>query len=181
MTIIEAMKLRKRLAEKAVDLRGKIGQNCAIMDGQSPMYPDQKTKVEGWLQSHRDIVQLMGRLSVAIQKTNLLTPVTIVLGNKEVTKSIAEWVVRRRELAPMDLAAWGQLGDRGLKEQALQDRQTNEIKIIKVIRFFDPSKRDEMKDLFSSEPSRIDAKLETVNALTQLADDIEVNEDALIN
>ena len=179
MTIVEAMKLRKRLSVKAEDLRKKIGDNCAILDVTTPMYQEQKAVVTGWLQSHRDIVKLMESLSVAISKTNLITEATIVLGGKEVTKSVAAWVVRRRELAAMDLASYKQLSDRGLREQPYQTQGSTEIKVAHVLRFFDPVVRDAMIDLFTGEPSRIDAKLETVNAVTQLADDIVVDEDKL--
>jgi len=181
MTIVEAMKLRKRLAVKSSDLRKKIAEHCAIMDVTTPLYPDQKVVVSGWLQAHRDIVKLMEQLSVSIQRTNLSTDVTIVLGGKEITKTVAAWVVRRRELAPMDLSAWQLLTDRGLKEQpyTTPDNKT-EIKVAKILRFFDPKERDEMVDLFSNEPSRIDAKLETVNATIQLVENVIIDEDALL-
>lgn len=179
MTIVEAMKTRKRLAKKAEDLRTKIGKNCAILDINTPVYgADQEKVICSWLQSHRDIVKKMEELSVAIQKTNIKTDVTIILDGKEVTKSLAAWVLRRRELAPMDLAAWKTLGDRGLEDQPYHPAEApKEIKVAKVVRFFDPKTRDAMVDLFEGEPSRIDAKLEVVNATTELVEQVVVEED----
>lgn len=181
MTIVEAMKLRKRLAKKAEDLREKIGKNCAILDINTPLYgADQEKVLCSWLQSHRDIIKKMEEISVAIQKTNIKTDVTIVIDGKEITKSLAAWVLRRRELAPMDLSAWKALGDRGLEDQPYHPAEApKEIKVAKVLRFFDPKLKDAMVDLFSGEPSRIDAKLEVVNATTELVESVEVNEDEL--
>jgi len=180
MKIIEAMKLRKRLVIKAGDLRKKISTNCAGMEDEEPAYKEPMGQIKEWLQSHFDIVQLMGELAIAIQKTNLDTEVTIVLGEKEVTKSLAEWVLRRRELANMDKAAWQGLGDRGLQPKAFTDKTTNEPVLIKIKRFFDPKLRDAMVELYTHEPSRIDAKLETVNATTDLTIDVKVDEDKLV-
>jgi hypothetical protein len=44
-----------------------------------------------WIQAHGDIMKEILKLQIAIQKTNLLTPVTIEIGGKQVTKSIAFW------------------------------------------------------------------------------------------
>lgn len=168
MKIIEAMKQIKDLQRKAEDLRKKVAVHCAGLNFETPTYgQEQRQTVDGWLQAHRDIVQEILRLRVAIQKTNVTTPVTISIGGHGVTKTIAEWVHRRRDLAALDASMLMQLGDRGLKEQVGRDTQGNAIEI-RIVRYFDPKRRDELLEEFRSEPTTIDSTLEVVNAVTDL-------------
>ena len=174
MKIIEAMKQVKELARKQDDLRGKVAQNCAHLNFETPVYADPTATVRGWLQSYEDISQEIVRLRVAVQRTNLATQVPISLGGTTVTKSIAEWILRRGGKdkdgqARSDYAAWSQVNDRGLKEGGLQSSVGQAIGMeVKVVRNFDPAERDRKVDLFRGEPSAIDAALEVVNATTDL-------------
>lgn len=167
MKIIEAMKKIKTLQEKADDIRKKIGLHSADLDYETPLYGDQRKQVTEWLQSHFDIMKEILRLRIAIQRTNLDTNVTMTLGEKNVTKTIAEWIHRRRDLAQMDLQAWKQLTDRGLKEGSFP-QSTGHLKEVKIRRYFDPVERDRMVELFRTEPHVIDATLEVVNATTDI-------------
>jgi len=166
--LIEALKQIKDLQRKAEDLRGKIGEHSAITNIQTPEYPDQKGKVGEWLQAHSDILKEILRLRVAIQRTNLETKVEIELGGKTVSKSIAEWIHRRRDLAKLDLAAWGKLTDRGIREEVKTQAPGGDVMTIKIVRFFDPGERDNKIELYTSESSVIDGRLEIVNAITDL-------------
>ena len=168
MKIIEAMKLIKELQRKAEDLRGKVAQNCANLDFETPLYDDPPEQVRQWIQAHSDIVQKILELRVSIQHTNIVTFVTIEIGGKSVTKSIAEWIHRRRDLAALDAGMWGQLGDRGLKEQRVQTVKDGPVTEIKIKRHFDPLQRDRMLELYRAEPGIIDRNLEVVNATTEL-------------
>ena len=76
MKLIEAMKQIKDLQRKAEDLRKKIAVHCVDMSYETAVYPDQRAQVGSWLQAHGDIVKEILRLRVAIQRTNLATPVT---------------------------------------------------------------------------------------------------------
>ena len=114
MKLIEAMKTLKHLQEKAADLRDKVSKHCADLDFETPVYTDQKEQIQQWMQSHQDTLQEIGRLRVAIQRTNLATTVVIELDGKNVTKNIAEWIHRRKDLAKLDLEMWSKLGDRNL-------------------------------------------------------------------
>lgn len=169
MKLIEALKQIKELQRKASDLRDMIKRHCAISSLETPLYDNQKKKVESWLQSHRDLMKEILRLRIAVQRTNLQTDVTIELGGKQVTKSIAEWIHRRRDLAASDLMAWKVLSDRGIKEGQGSGPGGNVIEI-KVIRYYDPETRDSMVQLFDSEPVLIDGKLEIANAVTDLVE-----------
>ena len=169
MKLIEAMKKLKDLNVKAEDLRKKVSLNCADLSLETPLYgADQKATVDGWIQAHSDLLQEILKLRVGIQRTNLATPVTIAVGGKQVTKSIAEWIHRRRDLAKLDMDMWAKLGDRGLKEQNIQTAPGGPITEVRIRRYYDPALRDAKLDLYRSEPSVIDATLEVTNAVTDL-------------
>ena len=167
MKIIEALKQTKDLKRKADDLRDLVKDHCAISTLETQKYPNQTKQVSEWMQAHSDVLKEMLRLRVAIQRTNLEVKVTIKLGEKQIEKTIAEWIHRRRDLANEDLSIWNVLGDRGIHE-GMAKGPTGDPVEIKVNRFYDPAERDNKKDLYSSEPSIIDAKLEVVNAVTDL-------------
>lgn len=170
MKLIEAMKQIKALTAKAEDLRKKVAQYCADMDFETPTYgtaDEQRETVRKWIQSHSDVLREILRLRVAIQKTNLGTPVTITLGEKSVTKSIAEWIHRRRDLANLEFESWKVLTDRGLRE-GVAPTSAGGTRDVKIRRYFSPAERDGNMELYRSEPSTIDATLEVVNAVTDL-------------
>lgn len=170
MKLIEAMKGIKDLARKADDLKAKVKQYCADLDYETPTYEDQRAQVASWIQAHTDILREILRLRVAVQRTNLATSVTITLGGVAVTKTIAEWIHRRRDLAESDRAMWASLTDRNLREGLVQTSAGGQ-KEVKIRRYYDPKQRDEKIELYRSEPQVIDATLEVVNAVTDLRDD----------
>src|SRR5579863_8966910 len=167
MKLIEAMKRLKHLQEKTADLRKKVSQYCADMDFETPTYPDQKGQVNEWIQSHTDTLQEIAKLRVAIQRTNLATMVTMELGGRQVTKCIAEWIHRRKDLAKLDFEMYAQLTDRGLKEGMMQT-SAGAPKEVRIRRHYDPVERDKKLALYKSEPSQIDGHLEVINAVTDL-------------
>lgn len=170
MKIIEAMKRVKANKEKIADLQGKIGQFCANLNFESPTYgAETPNKIREWLQSCNDLTQENIRLLCAIQRTNITTMVNITLGDRVVTKSIAEWVWRRREYAIVDLKTWQQLTDRNLKEGVGQNSSGTPVEV-KLVRHFDPAQRDRKVAEFKSEPHEIDAALEVTNAVTDLVE-----------
>ena len=177
ITIIEGMKLKKRLHKKADDLRDKIRRYSSHMSNENPVYTDQGARVKGWLQAHRDIVKKIAELSLNIQKTNLQTEVELQIGGTPVKKSIAEWILRRRELANMEQAAHAALSDGRLRDETILASDGHTKIELKVQRYFDPVERDTFVDTFKHEPSRIDAKLEVVNATTTLVEPFEFDED----
>jgi hypothetical protein len=169
MKIIEAMKKVKANKEKITDLQNKIGQTCANLSFETPMYGSETgTKIKEWLQSCQDLSQDNIKLLVAIQKTNMQTQVTIDISEKTVTKSIAEWVWRRREYSKLDLLTFSKLTDRGLKEGAANTSTGVPVQIT-LVRHYDPQQRDTAMAMYQQEPHLIDAALEVVNAVTDLA------------
>jgi hypothetical protein len=171
MKLIEALKRKKALLEKCDDLRKKVAQHCADQSHETPPYGDrQQAQIKEWMQSHHDSLKELLRLRIAIQRTNLATMVKIELEGQTVEKSIAEWVLRRREMAGLEQLMWMQLTDRNLKEGKIvsSQGQTTEVKIR---RYFEPAERDKKVAAYRSEPHLIDAVLETVNALTDLIEE----------
>lgn len=169
MKVIEAMKQIKDLQRKASDLQTKISRCSADLTHETPLYENQFQKVESCVQAHSDICKEILRLRVAIQKTNIITEVPIELGGKVVTKTVAEWIHRRRDLSQLELAAYKRLTDRNLKEGYIA-QSTGEQREVKIRRHYNPEKRDKMIDILSSEPLMIDSKLEVVNAITDLVE-----------
>lgn len=169
MKLIQAMKKLKDLNVKAEDLRCKVKNSCADLTIETPLYgADQKAMVDGWIQAHSDILKEVLRLRVAIQRTNLATPVSIEIEGRSATKTIAEWIHRRRDLAKLEYSMWAGLTDRALKEQNVQTSPGGPVTEIRVRRYYDPALRDQRSEMYRSEPSTIDAALETVNAVTDL-------------
>lgn len=169
MKLIEGMKQIKELRRKADDLVGKIKYHSAHLNYETPVYADQKGQVSEWLQSHGDIVKEIEKLRLRVQKTNLSTDVTIKFNSKTVTKPIAAWIHRRKDLAALDQVAWQSLTDKNLKEGFARDTQGAEREI-KIVRCYDPKQRDEMVSMFLGEPALIDQTLEVINATTELLD-----------
>lgn len=168
MKIIEAMKEVKRHNVAIGDLRGKISAHCAHMDYEKSPYEDATAQVRDWQQSIHDRTREIERLRLAIARTNLATNVAIELAGAGVTKSIAGWVLRRRELAALDMGAWSALSDRNLKDGFLTTTGTGTQTPVKVVRHFDPVTRDHKLDAYRNEPLLIDAALEVTNATTDL-------------
>jgi len=167
MRLIEALKKIKDLERKHDDIVKKIALNSAISSIETPTYDGQTKHVTEWLQSCEDIVAEILRLRIAVQTTNLATKVTVELGGKRIKKSIAEWIHRRRDLAMQSCEAWEALTDRKIKEGAATGPGGQDM-MIKIVRFYDPVKRDKMRELYRSEPDAVDAALEVANATTTL-------------
>jgi hypothetical protein len=167
MKAIEALKQLKYLVKKADDLQTKIGANSADMEFDQPLAPDMKAKVSEWLQAHTDICREIGRLRYRLQKTNVMTSLTINLNGVDVTKSMFEWIQRRKDLAKMELRAWEKLTDRNLRDGQYQ--QTNgQTSIMKMRRYYDPQEKERKINLLTGEPVQIDAALEIANCSTDL-------------
>ena len=168
MKIIEGMKKIKELQIKVDDLKKKVGTYCADQSHETAVYgANQKQKIDEWLQGHSDVLKEIMALRIAIQKTNLATNVDIEIGGVIVSKTIAEWIHRRRDLAGQELTCWSSLTDRGLKEGTILT-STGEKQEVKIRRYYEPSRKDKMMEMYRSEPNVIDRTLEVINAVTDL-------------
>lgn len=175
MKLIEGLKEVKRLNKKLDDLRMKVNKHCAHSSLKEPEYGDkQRDKVREWIQSYHDTVQRILDLRVAIQRTNLETEVTIELEDKQVTKTIAAWIHRRRDLANRDADLYRVLNDDHVETGTMHagrgrnPRSEDDLIEVTSITYYDPELRDRKLSAYSDEPSLIDAKLEIVNAVTDI-------------
>jgi hypothetical protein len=167
MKLIEALKQIKDLARKADDIKNLVKGHCAISSLETQKFPNQTKQVSEWVQAYGDLLKETLRLRLAIQKTNLETEVIIEIDGKTVTKSIAAWIHRRRDLANSEMQIWAMLSDRGIHE-GLGKGPTGDPIEIKINRFYDPAEKVRKMEVYASEPSIIDGRLEVVNATTDL-------------
>jgi len=169
MKIIEALKKVKNNREKISDLQQLIQQNCAHMESQkgSTPYNDPKKKIKEWVQSIHDTQKENSKLLSQIQKTNLETLVTIEMpSGTQVEKSISEWIVRRREGVDTEIETYNAMSSR-LQQQAFK-KEDGTIEVDNVVLNYSSEDRDKKTMDLGQEKSLIDAKLEIVNATTDL-------------
>jgi len=169
MKIIEALKQTKYLKRKLEDLRVKISNHCVDMDCDTPVYPDQKGQVQKWIQMFGDTVKEIGRLKHCLNRTNIETKVSVQIDEKSIEKSIAEWIIRRRELIELEKRCWMVQDDgRFPAQQAMKRNDSGEQFIANIRRYYDPVVRDKRLALLGEEPTLIDSTLEIANATTDL-------------
>jgi hypothetical protein len=172
MKIVEALKKIPDLQRKAEDIRRNLAKFCADLDNEKPEYetPEkQKAQITTWLQSHSDILKEIEILRTRIQKTNLETDVDIeVSEGKTVTKSIARWIHRRKDLSKLEAESWQCLTSRNLQAKGYQKPGDETVLIANVRKYYDQQLRDRKLADLLSEKSLIDGKLEVVNAVTDL-------------
>ena len=175
MKLIEAMKEVKHTLRKMEDLRKKISTYCADLDCMQPTYgtaEEQKKKISEWLQSHNDLALNLTELKKNIQKTNLATSIRLKIGNNNVMRTIAEWIIRRREIVDLQLSAYNSLSDRNLADRGLRAMgnvdEAKKLQNARVRFYFDASDRDINIELLKTEKESVDKVLEIANATTEL-------------
>ena len=175
MKLVEGMKETKATLRKMEDLRKKIAQHCADLDCMAPTYgsaEEQTKKVSEWLQAHDDLALKLTDLKRQIQLTNLQTPVAIKVGGNGITRSIAEWVIRRREIVDLQLLAYNSLGDKGLADRGVRAMgnmdESKKIQSARVRFYFNATDRDSKIEVLKNERESIDKALEIANVLTEL-------------
>lgn len=167
MKLIQAMKKIKANKEKIADLHEKIRHNSAHLNIETPAYDNVAKKITEWVQTCEDLSKENIKLSTALAYTNLNTQVEIEIAGKMIKKSIAEWVLRRREYATLSYKTFNAMSDRGLQEGVSQSSTGVPIEV-KLVRNYDPELRDKKCSEYREEPSIIDSNLEVVNAVTDL-------------
>lgn len=167
MKLIEALKRIKANEAKISDLIEKIGKHSALKEIETPPYPRQHQQVSSWLQSVRDVSLENEALLSKVHRTNLETIVAININGMVIEKSISAWLYRRTKGLASETAAYRNLTDRGIREDAVRNEK-GEITIIKIIRFFDPAHKDQKLMQLPEEQLAIDAALEITNATVDL-------------
>ena len=174
MKLVQGLKRKKEIIEQIGDLQSKICKYSVDEDDKAPIYGTveaQKAQIKGWQQSIRDLNKELENLTMSIQKTNLITSVTIRVGEVDVTKPIAAWIERRRTGASFDYNAWSNLQEK-VPGRSADIRVTKgpdgKDRAVATRLYWDATERDKMMKVFKSEISLIDGALEVVNAETEL-------------
>jgi len=136
---------------------------------------EHQAHINAQLQSVNDMVKEIENISLRITKTNMETMVTLTLGETKVTKSIAAWILRRRELARIQSTTYQMLGKNESRVQPQnytksghEPTDDNPIQVANPLKFFNRKERDDKVALYADEPIEINSKLEVVNATTSL-------------
>ena len=167
MKIIEGLKQLKLNTKKVADISARIALNSAKKSFEQSPYEDPVAQVKEWCDQIEELSKRNSELTLAIARTNAATQVTIELEGKQITKSITEWIYRRRHGVAMELAGVKALTNRGLKDE--QVKQTdNTLLETKVVLHYDQKSRDQRMDALQQEPTLIDTRLGMVNAVTDL-------------
>jgi len=167
MKIIEALKELKLNVKKINDITARIALNSAKKEFEKSPYNDAPAQIKEWLDAVEGLSKRNGELTMKIAKTNATVQVTIELEGKQITKTIAEWIYRRRYGAAMELAAVKALTNRGLKDEQIKQTDGTLLET-KVVLHYDQKTRDQRMDALQQEPTLIDTRLEMINAVTDL-------------
>lgn len=172
MKIIEALKTIRANQAKVHDLVVKVQKNSAIRSDQTSPYGDQRAStatVNGWLDTIRQTLRENEVLTRRIHTTNNSVEITIVIGGIGITKTIDEWLTRRKSGVDFQTLAYQSLTDRSLKEEFVSQPDGTRVPLT-IVRHYNPVQRDEMLEILAQEKSLIDSRLEIVNATTDLMD-----------
>lgn len=169
--IVQALKKMKSLKEEVEATRQLISAHCADYSNESPVYETvekQKQQISAWMQSVEDKLQAYTRLSLRVKYTNLMTPVTIPMDDSfNLTLSLEEWILLRREISPIKQLLFSSIGDRSLKDKEVRT-SAGGTETVQVRRYYDPVLRDKLLMRAKTLPALIDSYLEVVNATTPL-------------
>ena len=146
---------------------------CADRESDTPEYgpkpEDQRKHMDLLGNQYAAKVLEIGQLKYRIQKTNAFTLAQIRIGNNYIKMTVAEWIVRRQELADLEALNWTVLTNRGLTALSVPPSTPGgQSSTIGVRLYYDQAFRDAKVAEFTSEPSLIDQTLGTVNNMTPL-------------
>jgi hypothetical protein len=166
--IIEAMKRLKVILKRIQDNTQQIGVYSSILSTEKPAFEsetEQKKKVSGLVQANTDLMEEYLRLKRAIEATNLKVTVEIA-GRSWV---ISDLLVIKRVLAQPMVNTYNAMSTASADQRAMQGfGKTAEGAMPQAIRMYDETARlkgiSEWQEIYSA----IDARLEVVNATTDL-------------
>lgn len=181
MKLIEGLKIQRDVMRKIDDLKKKIQTHASYSSIERPVYQvengdpsdqsAQTAQIKKWTQSCADMVKLLADIRLRIQYTNLITPVTIEVGGKNVTKSIADWIHWRRDFSSVMYSVASSLTDKSIREGVITTSQ-GERQEVHIVRCYSPAQRDADMEEYRNMRYKIDSTLEIVNATTDMVDEL---------
>jgi len=164
--LIEAMKELRIIEKKMERNRGYIERYSSIINTEKPYFGtegEQKKEVKKYLQANSDLFNRYLELKRAIEITNLHTVITVE-GYKG---SISAILVIKRKLAKLMEATFASLNDRRAERMKAQTPVMDGVQP-HVVRLYDEKEKNENIRYWQDLYSAIDARLEVVNATTDL-------------
>lgn len=171
LTLHEALSRQKALKLEIAERQQLITQYSADYENETPLLnsPEaQAARISSLEDEIRGLIREHEVLSNRIQYTNATTYVDMVLpGGKIARKTIATWVLRRRELNKIESTTYAAMNDRNLRDRRERTSGGTE-QTVRVRRYYDTGLRDNRLMELNSEPRIIDCTLGNINATTFL-------------
>jgi hypothetical protein len=168
MTLIEAMKEQKLILKKIEKNTVRIAELSSKLDSEKPIYAteaDQRKAINELAQSNEDLAMRYMQLRAQRDYTNMFT--YVAMNGKEY--SISELVLLRQKLGKLIISTYEAMSDKAA-EAKLSSRMYASSTNAKVERLYDEETRMNKLNDWQDFIGRIDARLEVVNATTQLMD-----------
>lgn len=166
MTIIEGLKrlkvIEKRMAKNAED----ITRYASMVSTEKECFENQKKEVGSLVQANGDLGKEYLRLKLQIEKTNF--SVTAEIGGE--TYTITELLTIRRKMAARNMATYKALNDSAGTDRLASTPAVQSGKPAYVVRFYDEKEKNQALLKWQELYDNIDARLEVLNAVTQLVD-----------
>jgi len=170
MKIIEAMKGLK-LIEKKIDANiEKIGQYSSTVSTERPAFGDEKAQekeVASLVQANTDLVKEYLKTKRTIELTNL--KVTADFGGQ--TYTLSDLLVLKRRLGDKLLATYNALNTKYADARVRVAQKEADGTPGKVLRHYDEKKKNENLEWLLNMMSNIDARLEVINATTDVVEE----------
>lgn len=168
MKIIEAMKRLKVILKRMQDNSQQVAVYSSILNTEKPAFgseEEQKKKVFGLVQANTDLMEEYLKLKQNIERTNLV--VEVVIGKE--TRTISELLVIKRVLAQLMINTYNAMSIAAADQRAKQGYgRTAEGAMPSAVRMYSEEVRNNGIAKWQELYSAIDARLEVVNATTDL-------------
>lgn len=176
MLINEALKLIGKkptsIAAEIADRAKRLGVICSkLSDDTSYEYKTaegQSTAVKELIQGTIDKITHLGALKHAVTFLNATTSLTLRLGDKDVTKTVDQWIARKDIGIPMTQAVLSALKPRHLEKDRIQVDAAGAKTLVQVVRFYDEAQKDKALELLLEEERAIETALDKYNCTTEI-------------
>ncbi len=169
MKIVEGIKKLKLIEKKIDDNTRKIEMYSSMVSTERPFFEDEKTQkkeVEALIQSNNDLVLEYLKLKRRIEQTNL----TVTAEFDGIKYTLSDLLVMKRRLGNKLIETYSALNTRHADGRIRQAPAEMDGKKAQVVRMYDENKKNENLQRLMELVSNIDARLEVVNATTDLLD-----------
>lgn len=177
MTITEGLKRMKRITEDLMPRNMQdITEYCALLDNRKPHFEsaeEQRKRVRGLIQSNLDLASEYLRIKKLVDWTNMTTKADF--GGK--TYTLAELLVLKRKLGTAIVSTYRALNDsRARRELSGINSRDSQGKEVRIETFYKEDEKNAGIRHWGDLLADIDARLETINATTELVSETDIVE-----